>query len=437
MANTPNIVRAIGNQLGTTLNAGISSSASSITLVDATGFSTDGGYIIIDENITGKEEIVYVTGVAGSTLTVATDGRGRCGTSATSHDAGATVSDILVDEHINGIADKFIVEHNDDGTHVADYATITGSENLTNKTITLPVFTNGAINFNAPQGFLINGKIDTSVASNNITVSIKTLAGGDPSASDPVYCRIGDSIQGVTAALSVTKNAGTNWFGSGDFRSATYERDYFVYLGYNATDGVTLGFALIPYARVYGDFSATTTSENYCAINNIANASATDNYEVIGRFNATLSAGASYNWSIPATSIIINRPIFETRTLTYLTDIYGGTSAGTTTWSSRTSHYKISGRDCQFSMYSTWTNQTGSGDMYIYMPRAYMGISGSFFSFPVAFATGLTDPGKWIGGLAAHGATAFRLVNASGAGSSYYAIDTAGSIITSGIYSIV
>lgn len=138
MANTPNIVRAIGNQLGTTLNAGISSSASSITLVDATGFSTDGGYIIIDENITGKEEIVYVTGVAGSTLTVATDGRGRCGTSATSHDAGATVSDILVDEHINGIADKFIIEHNDDGTHTEDYATLTGTQELTNKTLTSP-----------------------------------------------------------------------------------------------------------------------------------------------------------------------------------------------------------------------------------------------------------------------------------------------------------
>jgi hypothetical protein len=30
------------------------------------------------------------------------------------------------------------------------------TDTLTNKTLTLPAFTNGAINFNAPEGFLIN-----------------------------------------------------------------------------------------------------------------------------------------------------------------------------------------------------------------------------------------------------------------------------------------
>jgi hypothetical protein len=69
--------------------------------------------------------------------------------------------------------------------------------------------------FSAPQGFLINGKIVTSVSSNNLTVAIKTLAGSDPSSSDPVYARIGNTVRSITAALSVTKNAGTNWFNSG------------------------------------------------------------------------------------------------------------------------------------------------------------------------------------------------------------------------------
>ncbi|HOW17247.1 MAG TPA: hypothetical protein PK443_05985, partial [bacterium] len=42
-------------------------------------------------------------------------------------------------------------------------------------------------------------------------------------------------------------------------------------------------------------------------------------YVVIGRFAATLSAGAGYTWSVPTfTSInLIQRPIFNTRKLTY------------------------------------------------------------------------------------------------------------------------
>jgi microcystin-dependent protein len=120
MANTPYITRAIGNQLGNTLASAISDTDTSIELSDATGFDADGGYVIIDENITGKEEIVYIESVAGTILTASTDGRGRMGTTAVAHDAGATVSDILVTDHINGIADRFLVEHNDDGTHKDD-----------------------------------------------------------------------------------------------------------------------------------------------------------------------------------------------------------------------------------------------------------------------------------------------------------------------------
>lgn len=169
----------------------------------------------------------------------------------------------------------------------------------------------------APQGYMVNGKIVTSVASNDLTVAIKTLAGTDPSSTDPVHVRIGNTVRTITSALSVTKNDGTNWFNSGSASLATNEIDYFVYLGYNATDGVVIGFARIPYARTYGDFSTTTTNDRYCAISTITNAASSDEYENIGRFNAILSATASFNWSIPATSVIISRPIFETRLLTY------------------------------------------------------------------------------------------------------------------------
>lgn len=180
----------------------------------------------------------------------------------------------------------------------------------------------------SPQGYLTNGRIEATVSSSNLTLALKGKDGNDPSATNPVYCMIGNTRQAVTSALSVTKNAGTNWFNSGATGLAAQEIDYFAYLGYNATDGVVIGFARIPFGRVYGDFSTTTTNEKYCAISTITHAASTDEYEVIGRFNATLSATASFNWSIPATPIVVNRPIFETRVMLYTPTLTGFSSTG-------------------------------------------------------------------------------------------------------------
>lgn len=194
-----------------------------------------------------------------------------------------------------------------------------------------------------PQGFLQNGKIVVTDAS-GITVAIKTLAGTDPSASDPVYCRIGDTVRPITAALSVAKADGTNWMNAGSAELATKEIDYFAYLGYNATDGVVIGFSRI-VANSYGEFSATTTNEKYCAISTITNAASTDYYEVIGRFAATLSAGAGYTWSVPTYTAInlIQRPIYETRTTDAIAPVLtnlSGTVNGSYKLVGTTVHYR-------------------------------------------------------------------------------------------------
>lgn len=104
-------------------------------------------------------------------------------------------------------------------------------------------------------------------------MALKTLAGNDPSSSDPINVRIGDTNYTVTAALNITVNAGTNWCNAGSLVLAGQEVDYFVYLGYNATDGVTIGFSRIPYGRVYYDFSTTSTNEKYAAISTVTHAS--------------------------------------------------------------------------------------------------------------------------------------------------------------------
>lgn len=231
-----------------------------------------------------------------------------------------------------------------DGTLAANSDTKVASQ----KAVVTYVGANGfnGANFNAPQGFLLNGKITPTVTSNNITLTLKTMSGATPSAGSPVYCRIGDTVRAITGALSVTKNAGTNWFNAGSTELAAKEIDYFTYLGYNATDGVTIGFARIPYAQSYGEFSATSNNEKYCAISTITNAVSTDAYENVGRFAATLGVSASYNWSVPTYTRInlIQRPIVESRELTWL-PVY--TSSGTMTYTSvtnQTTTYKIVGR---------------------------------------------------------------------------------------------
>lgn len=185
---------------------------------------------------------------------------------------------------------------------------------------------------------MINGKLSVTVASNNITVAVKTLAGTDPSSSDPVKIVIGGTLRKITAALSVTKNAGTNWFNAGASETATKEIDYFAYLGYNATDGVVIGFARIPYVNKYSEFNTTTTNANYAAISTITNAASNDEYKVVGRFAATLSATASFNWSVPTYTPLnlIQYPIFITRWLDYVPT---HTASGSMTFTTTTDNY--------------------------------------------------------------------------------------------------
>lgn len=172
----------------------------------------------------------------------------------------------------------------------------------------------------APEGFLQNGKITVTVSSNNLTVAIKGIDGNDPSVTNPVYVRINNVIRSITSALSVTAAAGTSWCNSGAAETATQAVDYFCYLGYNTgTSAVVIGFSRIPWAKQYNDFSATSTNDRYCKISDITTIASTDYFTVIGRFEAILSATASFNWSVNTFTALnlINTPIYTTRVLTY------------------------------------------------------------------------------------------------------------------------
>jgi hypothetical protein len=388
------------SNFATTLVTGIGTgTGDTITLNSTTGLPTDTEITLTFNRVTSggvvnsTSVMERITGtISGSTLT--SYRRGVDGTTEQAHAGGTVVEYIPNAADMNDQVDGILVGHNQDGTHKSgsvltlpqindtssDHQYVVAvSELAADRTVTLPLLTGNDefvfkdhtqtltnktigttnfISFNSPEGYLINGKIVPSVADDDLTVALKGLDGNDPSATNPVYCRIGDTVHAITAALSVTKADGTNWFNAGTAIAtglATKEIDYFVYLGYNATDGVVIGFARIPYATDYSQFSATTDNEKYCAISTITNAASGDAYTVIGRFAATLSAGAGYTWTVPTfTSInLIQRPIFETRTLIYLPTY---TCSGSMTFTSTSvAYYNIIGSLLHLRVFATGT----------------------------------------------------------------------------------
>ena len=132
----------------------------------------------------------------------------------------------------------------------------------------------------------------------NVTINLLNYLKQTPSVSVPIKVQIWDTVRTVTSALSVTKNSWTNWFGSWSSLLATKEWNYFVYLGYNITDWVTIWFSKLSLATVYFDFSTTSTNNRYAWISTITNATAIDKYQNIWKVSLILGVSATYNWSL-------------------------------------------------------------------------------------------------------------------------------------------
>lgn len=277
--------------------AGVADAAvTTIPLVSVTGLPTDTVIeLIIDRSDSSgvltpsKEEVVRGT-ISGTNLINCT--RGVEGT-AQAHSAGATVNALLTASMWNNMSQ-----------YIRDM----------------------------PSRGLIGGIIQPTVAGNNLTVAVKTLTGNDPSVNEPVYVWIGNTLRSITSALSVTANAGTNWFNYGSSQLATYSCKYYAYVGFNAIDGITFGFSPIHWGRLYSDFSTTQTNDTFCRISTITNATAGDNYINVGSFYATNSGTASFNWSVPTftTSNLIQEPDYVAPWLNY-TPTYSTGGAGTYT----------------------------------------------------------------------------------------------------------
>jgi len=218
----------------TTLASGINSSQTSMVVATGTGTTLMGGVVLttgdtfavaIDPE-TSSEEIVYITAVASDTLTIT---RNQAGTAGVAHNAGATVQHVFTGNDAQHFEDTVIVAltpsntatvTNKDlssatNTFPSSLATLTGTQTLTNKTLTTPVVNNarlkspeeitsvsataatGTINFDA------NAQSDvyyTTNASANWTLNVR----GDSGTTLSSMLAVGDSI---TVTFKVTQGA--------------------------------------------------------------------------------------------------------------------------------------------------------------------------------------------------------------------------------------
>lgn len=216
--------------------------------------------------------------------------------------------------------------------------------------------------FSGPAGAIqTKYKFQVITSTNNLIFAIKYIDGSDPSAAKKLTFRVGDTEYALTAVLSFTKNAGTNWMNMGGAALAAKDVDLFVYaIGETgASAGLKFGYSRIPYANTMGDFVNATTNERYIA-GNWTNFNASDPVTNIGRFRAQLSAGAGYAWSIPNVSVI-NYPIFETDVLDFTCTVtYTGGTTNPTSNTINTAKYYISGRDFRVHLRSSLVRGTGN-----------------------------------------------------------------------------
>jgi hypothetical protein len=101
---------------------------------------------------------------------------------------------------------------------------------------------------------------------------------------------------------------------------AAKEIDYFVYLVWNSnSSAVNIAYSRYPGGSIYSDFSSSGVDAKYLAYNGATVPAASDVCQLIGRFAATLSAGAGYTYSVPAYTAanLINYPIYQTRWLDF------------------------------------------------------------------------------------------------------------------------
>lgn len=224
--------------LNTSIGAGdttlsLASSAAVTALlggVTLAGGNVDQFTVAIDPD-TANEEIVFVRGVSGATLTGVV--RAQAGTSGLSHSAGATVKHVLtsndldfyttgVDSSITAagtatLTNKIIDASNNTLTGVV---TLTGTQTLTNKTLTTPVVASvvntGTVSFPTLTDTLV-GRTTTDTLTNKVlTAPVINLSINSQTAAYTLVAGDKSKVVIVTSASTANVTVNSGIFSQGD-----------------------------------------------------------------------------------------------------------------------------------------------------------------------------------------------------------------------------
>jgi len=264
----------------TTLASSINTTATTITVATGTATALMGGITLAPSNVdiftvaldvdTVNEEIVFVTGVSGDTLTISRGqaGTGTAGVSGVAHTAGATVkhvltsSDLIFFRNNASPVTSFAFSGSTSGTTTVQASAVAGTN-----TLTLPATSNDTLVGKATTDTLTNKTLTTPVISSisnsgTITVPTGTL-----------------TLASLTGAETLTNKTLT----SPTINSAKINLDF------NAQTGTS-------YTLVASDSSKLVTASNAAAITitippAIFTAGEQINLQQIGAGQVTFAAG--------------------------------------------------------------------------------------------------------------------------------------------------
>jgi hypothetical protein len=197
--------------VATTLAAGIASGNTSITVPTGAGSLLMGGVSLAVGNVdqflialdvdTNNEEIVAVTAISGDTLTIV---RAQAGTSAIAHTAGASVKHVFTGDDATFYT-----------TSIANSVTLTGTQTLTNKTLTTPVITSisnsGTVTIPSGTDTLVGRATTDTLTNKTLTGSIFVAPEERTTVSATAATGTINFDAATQSVLYYTVNASANW----------------------------------------------------------------------------------------------------------------------------------------------------------------------------------------------------------------------------------
>jgi hypothetical protein len=224
-SNTDKFRKVVARWSGQIGSAGVASAvATTVPLQSTTGLPTDTAVnlTINRYDITGTTKQALwetITGVvSGSNIINCL--RGQEGT-ASSWSAGTLVEFLITADNTNDMVDGILAEHNQDGTHNTTYVvTPTGTQTLTNKTLTTPTiasFTNATHNHTNAAGGGTIGESALSLSDNTTNDVSTTKHGFVPKApNDTAQFLRGDGSWAAPSSGSVWVQDTNTWTRTGN-----------------------------------------------------------------------------------------------------------------------------------------------------------------------------------------------------------------------------